>query len=276
MSNRELLRQEVAKRADGMKIRLEHIHIEPGFNVPETPEEFEERVEALVLHLTAGGRIPPIEIRTRPEGGGYLVDGHARREAVARAVARGVPLQDPKDGHVWLTYDLFTGNDAERVARSVNSARGRTLTPLQLADRYGLLTKFGWSADKIATSVGKSGEHVRGILKLGSANSDVHQMVQSGKVSAKVALKVVRESGEKAGEVLKGHLETAKAEGKTKVTPKVANAADRVAKIRAEAAIKADAEMLRWLVSKGRVDRDAIAQEMTAAEVPAPAPAGGV
>lgn len=217
-SNNKLLADGHAKRADLVKIRLDQIHVEPGFNVPETPEEFDERVNGILAHLKQGGYLPPIEVRDRAEGGVYVVEGHARREAHIRAVAEGVPVHDPKDGQVYLLTVRFNGNDADRVLRSVTSATGRTLSMSQLANRYKMLIAFGWSAAQIAEKVSKSREHVHNVLGLGNANSDVQQMVAQGTVSASVAGKAARKYGEKAGAVLTEQLEKVKAEGGAKVT----------------------------------------------------------
>jgi len=217
-SNRQLLADGVAKRADLVKVRLDQIHIEPGFNAPEDETSFDARVAGMVTHLAEGGHLPPIEVRPRDEGGVYVVDGQGRREAYARAFAAGVPLADPKDGHVYMLTIPFVGNDADRVARIVTSAEGRTLSPLQTAHCYKRLAAFGWRAEDIAKKVGRSAEHVRQLLDLGVANSDVQQMVANGEVSASLAVKTTRKHGERAGKVLSAQLETAKAAGKTRVT----------------------------------------------------------
>ena len=179
-SNRQLLESGAAKRADLVKIALEELHVEPDFNAPESYGEWEERVEGIIAHLAAGGTLPPLEVRDRTEGGKFIVDGHARREAYVRAAARGVPVHDPKDGRVYVLTIPFVGNDADRHLRIITSAEGRTLTPLQTAAILKRLRNFGWGLDDIAKRIGRSAERVRQLLMLGDANSDVQQMVQSG------------------------------------------------------------------------------------------------
>lgn len=218
-SNRQMLDQGFAKRADLVKIRIEHIHVEEGFNAPETKEEFEARVEGIVSHLRAGGKLPPVEVRDRPEGGVFLVDGHARREGTQRAAELGIPVHDPKDGHIYLLTMSFVGNDADRSLRIITSADGRTLSPLQTAAILKRLRNFGWSPEDIGQRINRSAERVRQLLALGDANSDVQQMVSTGKVSATLAAKTARKHGEQAGAVLEQQLKSAAAQGKTRVTP---------------------------------------------------------
>lgn len=220
-SARQLLAEGLAKRADATKIRWDAIHVEPGFNLAETPEEFAERVAGMVAHLQQGGKLPAIEVRSREAGGVWLVDGHARYAAFGEADALGaVQLRDAKDGHLYVPAEYFTGNDADRVARLLTSAEGRTLSPLQRAEAYKRLANFGWSAAQIAAKVCKHPDHVRDSLALALANSDVHQMVKAGEVSATVAAKAARKHGEKAGAVLGAQVVEAKAEGRRPSLPK--------------------------------------------------------
>lgn len=250
-SSRQLLADGHAKRADLVKVLHNHIHIELGFNAPESAEEFKARVRAMADHLKEGGRLPPIEVRDRDEGGVYVVDGHGRHAAYALADKEGVSIRDPKDGMLYMLTMPFTGNDADRVLRTITSAEGRTLTPLQLADRYKRLQAFGWSAADIARKVGKTSQHVGQVLALGNANTDVQQMVQAGETSATEAVKAVKKHKEKAGAVLKEQLVAAKKAGKTKVTSAVVNADKKAVKARENADLLADAEMFRWLVTNG-------------------------
>lgn len=235
-SNRQLLADGLAKRADLVKIRLDSIHVEPDFNIPETPEEFNARVDGIVEHLSAGGKVPPIEVRDRADGGVFIVDGHARVEAYNRAAARGLPIKDPKDGHVYILTTPFFGNDVDRIARSYTSAKGRRLSPLQGANRAKKLRNLGLTAAQIAKEFSLSVEMVNQMLALGDSNSDVQQLVQSGEVSAKVASQAARRHGEGAGEVLKQQLDVAKKAGKKKLTESVVSPRVRASELDVERA----------------------------------------
>lgn len=205
------------KRADAMKVRFEDLHEEPGFNLRIEDADFAASIEALADHITAGGQYPALEVRPRAEGGVWIVDGHRRKRAIELAVDRGAPLQD-KDGVVWVRVEAFNGNNADRVARVITSAEGRALKPLEVAEGYKRLASFGWDAARIAKTVGKTPQHVTQMLTLANANSDVHQIVAAGGVSAAVAVQMVREHGENAGKVLADEVGKARAQGKTKAT----------------------------------------------------------
>lgn len=208
----KILAKEI-KRADAMKVRLQDLHAEPGFNLRVEDADFEASIDALAQHIIAGGQYPALEVRPRAEGGVWIVDGHRRRLAILKAFESGAPLQD-KDGEVWVPIVAFEGNDADRVARVITSAEGRALSPLEVARGYARLRSFGWDNARIALKVGKTPQHVAQLLTLADANSDVQNLVAAGGVSAAVAVEAVRKHGDDAGKVLAG----AAKNGKGKVT----------------------------------------------------------
>ncbi|PZP58047.1 MAG: hypothetical protein DI604_33940 [Delftia acidovorans] len=220
-SIRQMLAAKVAKRADAVRVLYEEIHIEPGFNLRLSGAELEESIEALAQHIIDGGTYPPLELRVRDAGGMYIVDGHRRHAAIGLALERGAPLEDPRDGKVWIPMVLFEGNDADRTARIITSAANKPLTPLEIAEGYKRLRSFGWAPAHIAKKVGKSAEHVQQLLALGDAPAPVREMVTSGKTSASHAAKTARQlGGDQAAKVLEEQFTEAKAQGEDRITPK--------------------------------------------------------
>lgn len=199
------------KRVDGLRVQLASLQVDPGFNLREDGYELQTHIENIKRAILAGEPIAPIEVRVSDDGRVVIVDGHCRNEAYIRAAAEGAPIE-------WLDVVRFTGNDIDRVARIITSQEGRKLTPLELAKGYKRLAAFGMDAEAIAKRFGKTRQHVDQMLLLANANSDVHQLVAGGKVSAAIAVTAVRANGEKAGEVLAGELDKATTAGKKKVT----------------------------------------------------------
>lgn len=210
-SFKQMIQAGEVKRADAMKVRLDDIHEEPGFNLRDEGEGLETSIQVLAEYIAAGGIYPALEVRPRPGGGVFLVDGHRRRRALLLAREWGAPIE-------WVEVRAFTGNDADRVARVITSAEGRELKPLEVARGYKRLAAFGLTPDEIAAKVGKTRQHVDQLLILANANTDVQHLVAAGGVSAAVAVKVARQHGENAGQVLQEELGKAKAAGKAKVT----------------------------------------------------------
>lgn len=246
-SIRQMLAAKVAKRADAVRVLYEEIHIEPDFNLRLGGAELEESIEALAQHIINGGTYPPLELRVRDAGGMYIVDGHRRHAAIGLALERGAPLEDPRDGKVWIPMVLFEGNDADRTARIITSAANKPLTPLEMAEGYKRLRAFGWPPAHIAKKVGKSTEHVQQLLALGDAPNTVREMVTSGDVSASLAAKTARSlGGDKAAETLAAQVAEAKAQGASRVTPKTIGGGKTSA---SEA--RADTKRLDFLIAEG-------------------------
>lgn len=209
-SFRQMTDEGTIKRADSEKIEYCNLHIEPGFNPPGRTEEDDEDDEGLYRYICDGGIIPQMEVRPRPEGGVYVVDGHRRHKQIGRAIAAGLFLPNKKDGKFWIAIRQFEGNDIKRTTRILTSNRGKGLTPLQLAAIYPRYRGFGMSPEEIAVEIGKSIGHVKQILDLADSNSDVQQMVAKGEVSATLAIQVQRREGENAGPLLKAAHQKAK------------------------------------------------------------------
>ena len=185
------------------------LEIEEGFNArPLNPEHVAE----MSLAMRNGATFPPLEVRV-DDGHILIVDGHHRHAAALKAIAEGFEIKALDCRH-------FRGNDADRVAHMLNSASGLALTPLQLGVQYRKLIGFGWTEAQIAGRRGKTVQHVKDMVQLAEANSDVHQMVNAKQISGTAALKMVKQYGSKAGAVIQEGLEQAKAEGKEKITPR--------------------------------------------------------
>lgn len=230
VSYKDLERTGVMKRADARKIRLEDIHEEPGFNLRDydavEPDgtTFADGIRELAEFMAAGGIVPPLEVRIRPEGGVFLVDGHRRTRAYQLLDSEGrlprTPKKDdPKVLEAWISVVPFEGNDVDRKARVITSAERKDLKPLELAKGYKQLAAFGLTPEQIAQKVNKKVPHVKAMLDLANkANADVQAMVKAGEVSPTVAVATVRKHGEQAGAVL-GAAKAASAKGR--VTDKV-------------------------------------------------------
>ncbi|WP_410480719.1 ParB/RepB/Spo0J family partition protein [Pseudomonas plecoglossicida] len=222
-SFKQMIKDGEVRRADAMKVQLEDLHEEPGFNLRTEGDALEASINALAEFIAAGGQIPPLEVRPRAEGGVWLVDGHRRRRALLKLDAEGrlprTPNKDrPEALEAWVPVIAFEGSDADRVARIITSQENEKLSPLELAEGYKRLRAFGWSVEQIATKVGKTRQHVEQVLTVGNANTDVQNLVAAGHVSATTAAQVVREHGDGAGKVLGAELEKAQASGKKRVT----------------------------------------------------------
>lgn len=210
-SFKQLINEKVIKRADAMKIRYQDIHIEPGFNLRDETDEFHAGVRELADYIKVGGVYPPLEVRIRPQGGVWVVDGHRRHAALGIAIAEGCPID-------WVEIRQFVGNDADRTARIITSAKGYPLSVIEVARGYRRLAAFGLSSTEIGNLVNKTRTHVESLLLLANAPTSVQKQVSGGEVAASTAISVLREHGEEASEVLDTAVQAAKSAGKKKAT----------------------------------------------------------
>jgi len=204
------------------------LEIREGFNARPLNQE---HVDSMALAQRNGAIFPPLDVFVE-EGHIFIVDGHHRHAATLQNIAQGFEIKSSEVRH-------FRGNDADRVAHMLNSASGLALTPLQLGVQYRKLIGFGWTEPQIANRRGKSVQHVKDMIQLAEADSDVHQAVNEGHLSGTAALKMVKKHGARAGAVIRDRVERAKAEGKDKVTPKALAGTAKVT----------DKQMLAWLVA---------------------------
>lgn len=196
-------------KVTGFAVDPRLLEVEEGFNARPLNTD---HVNEMALAQRNGAVFPPLEVRVE-DGRIIIVDGHHRHAASLQNIAAGFDIKS-------LDVRHFRGNDADRVAHMITSASGLALTPLQLGVQYRKLIGYGWTEPQIANRRGKSVQHVKDMIRLAEANSDVHQLVNAGQISGTAALKAVKQHGSKAGAVIQEGLEQARAEGKEKVTPK--------------------------------------------------------
>jgi ParB family chromosome partitioning protein len=207
-------------RADAEKIDYYSIYPEPGFNPVGRTDEEEDDDEQLYQFIVKNGvlALPQWEVRPREEGGVWIVDCHRRHKQTGRAIKAGFFKPDEK-GRYLIPIKQFSGNDLARLYRIKTSNKSKTIKPVQFAElcqRAHL--GFGQTVEQIAEGMQVSVSAVKVALVLAGANHDVQTMVAAGEVSATIAVKEVKKSGERAGPKLKAEHVKAKAMGKKKVT----------------------------------------------------------
>lgn len=170
--------------------------------------------EELYSFLMNGGKVPPLEVVPRDEGGVWIVEGHRRHRCFVRCLEAGKPVER-------IHIMRFEGNDVERLARIMTSNNQLSLTSMEQAAVVKELAAFNLTKQEIARLVNKSLPTIENLLTLGTANYDVQQKVKAGEVSAGAAVDRIKAYGEKAGDVLEQDKAVAAAAGRKKVTRSV-------------------------------------------------------
>ncbi|WP_033945861.1 hypothetical protein [Pseudomonas aeruginosa] len=145
----------------------------------------------------------------------YVTDGHCRTQAVLLAIQegaeigtipavpeeRGVSLED-------LTVKLFRSNS------------GLPLTPYETGLVCKRLIRYGLELEVVAERMGLGTAYVDGLLMLVGGPKSIRDAVIEDRISATEAVKLLKNHGDKAVEVLEQMLAAAQAQGRSKATAK--------------------------------------------------------
>ncbi|MBH2781775.1 chromosome partitioning protein ParB [Serratia marcescens] len=213
----KMIDEKIIKRGKtGFLIQLENIHVNPEFDIRVKNERYHEAGEKLYQFMLAGGKVPPLEVIPRDDGGVWIIEGHRRNENFHRLLNEaGRPVD-------WIRIDPFEGNNIERIARVRTSNNQLPITDYEEALLVRDLQNLNLVADKIAEVLHIPRYKVDNALVLISANYDVHQLVEEGAVDIPLAVERVKKHGEKAGELLKDDVAKAQKKGKPKATKSTA------------------------------------------------------
>ena len=207
------------KSREGFWIDPKRIEVEPGFNKRlETPDYLEYLADLKEL-IRANGVTDPITCRAEGEHV-ILVHGHGRLRSVLALIEEGVEF-----GKLPVQMVQAGTDPAERLASQVVQNTTRPYSPLEKSIVVKGLKKYNWSDEEIANRLHLSLTSVQALLTLQECDPDVKAQVQSGNVSASLAIQVQKESPSEAPAILHEAQEIAQASGSTKTAPKHVKAA---------------------------------------------------
>ncbi len=169
-------------------------------------------IEDLAASIAVEGVRKPLEVF----GDGddvFVADGHCRLLATFLANSRGAAVLT-----VPCVREAKKTNDVVRRLNQIVSNSGKPFGILEAGRAIGYALAKGWTVEEVAAKLGKSLSYVRQAYDFQGAPAEVHAHVRAGEISASTAAIVVRNEGERAPEVIKAAVETAKASGKAKAT----------------------------------------------------------
>lgn len=211
------------------------IRVMEDFNVRIRDGSYEEHIARLSASMLEDGffQDKPLSCYVAKEGDGsrlYVTDGHCRLEAAKRAIAAGAQFT-----RVPVVVHQVGASIEDLTVALVRSNDGKALSPLEIGIVCSRLVKYGMDSKDVSKRLCFSQPYVDGLLLLVGGSAEIRNLVQSGRVSATTAIKVLRDFGVKAEQMLLEGLKRANAAGKEKVTAKhiaaaQAAPADKVAK----------------------------------------------
>lgn len=149
--------------------------IEEVYPNPEQPRKRFEEVELdeLAQSIRAHGVIQPLIVRTRPEGGYFLIAGERRWRASQRAGLHDVPV---------VVQEVAAKEAFERAL--VENLQRADLNAIEEAEAYHKLVQdLGYTQEEVAERVGKDRSTVTNSLRLLRLPSKVQRMVEDGHLS---------------------------------------------------------------------------------------------
>jgi ParB family chromosome partitioning protein len=149
--------------------------IEEVYPNPDQPRKrFEEAaLEELAQSIRTLGVIQPLIVRSRPEGGYYLIAGERRWRAAQRAGLHEVPV---------VVRDMAPRDAFERAL--VENLQRADLNPIEEAEAYQrLVEEFHYTQEQVAERVGKERSTVANSLRLLRLPVSVRSMVEDGSLS---------------------------------------------------------------------------------------------
>lgn len=231
-----------AKSRDLYMVPIDGIRKHPNFNIVRIDKaKYDAKVREIADSIKANGfySSQPIKVFVAKEDGAevvYVTNGHTRLDAARLAIEEGCQLEHlpavpwPAGTTVEdITVSLYTENN------------GDPITPYGIALLCKRLVELGVEDTKIAERFSLGIGYVRSLLQLAGAPKAVREMVQSGKVSATLAVETLKKEGSNAVKVLQASEKVAQELGKDKVTKKVvkkANGEDKPKKPRKDKVTK--------------------------------------
>ena len=202
-------------------VMVEDLLVLEGFN-PRTPsDKLKAHIRALADSIKENGFFEhkPISCMGALRGKKpvlYVHDGHCRLEAVKLAISEGAEINE-----LPVVIKDRSCSEEEVLVGMVNSNdQGLEFSVLELAIVCRRLRGFGWDTARIASKITKTVDYVAKLLILAGAPQPIRVMVEQGLVSAALATNALVRHGEQAVAVLQQGIDTAKAQGQSKLTPR--------------------------------------------------------
>ncbi len=146
-----------------------------------------------------------------------LTNGESRYRAVQKLLTEGVEIKT-----VPVMPEPRYSSEADYLASQFIRNSGRPFTPMENAKLFTKLLALGWSEKDISEKTGVTVERVQQVSKLNAVPESVKGYIRKGQVSATLVQRIQAKAKD-AKEIetqVKDAIAAAKAEGKTKATPK--------------------------------------------------------
>ena len=205
--------QSMAKgRRDLFLLDPADINIDPSWNIRGNTAELKEHIATLSRSIAEIGVQQPVTVRMVDKQP-WITDGFCRMAAVKLAIENGADIKT-----VPVRVEERYSNEADHTLSMLTRNNVKSLTTIEQAFVVKRLLAFGWNKLDVQAKTGFSVTHVNNMLDMLAAPPEIIEMLKKDQVSTRLALKTIKEKGDKAPAALKKGIENAKAQGKKKAT----------------------------------------------------------
>ncbi|MHA1972826.1 MAG: ParB/RepB/Spo0J family partition protein [Candidatus Hodarchaeales archaeon] len=135
------------------------IREEKGFNVRSKYDK--DEIETLMKDIIKNGLKKPLHGKRVAKDDFIITDGHRRRRAILMAIEKGHDIK-----YVKFIPEAKGYSEENRILDLVTMNSGKPLNPVEEAEVFTRLNKFGWSQEVIAEHIGMTQAHVSGRMKI--------------------------------------------------------------------------------------------------------------
>lgn len=203
-------------RSDIHRVDPRLLKINDAEDFREMNEDLTAHIDMLAQSIKEVGVKKPIEAKL-VDGVMWVMEGRCRTRAAMLAITKyGADLKTVPV----ISVDRYA-NEADLIVNQVIGNSGKPFTTMEEAKAYKKLLDMGWNQNNIAQKVGKSNGRISQILDLLTMPVAAQAMVAAGAVSASLAMQTVKaaETPQEGTAALTAALQTAKADGRSKVRP---------------------------------------------------------
>lgn len=213
-------KEAVGRGKESYILELDSIYVDPSWNERNMKRgEVREHIRQLARSIAEVGQKEPCTVVARGDKIA-LTDGFCRYAAVKIAIEehgadlKGLEVKGEGKGT----------DEADHVASMLVRNAGLSLSFSEQARVVKRLLAFGWSKAEIAARAMVSPTHVDNCIILLEANEGgaIMKMLDKGEVSARLAIKTIREKPKAPGAHLESEIKKANSKGKSKATGRTA------------------------------------------------------
>lgn len=208
-----------------LKAKRDNLHkVDPRaivINMGDNPRFNYGEIENLMHLILDKGLEQPVKVQRIAGTDTYrLIHGFRRMAAINKAFEMG--LQNEKIAYIPVMFVAKEYSKIDSLIDHFALNTGKPLEPLEEAEGIKQLYDAGLKPKDIAPKIRKTLAHISNMLLLSKVNPEIKELIKNKSITSTMVVNLVRETPdvETQMRIIRDSLQTAKDNGKTKITPK--------------------------------------------------------